>query len=291
MYNLDPHGTVMHNGVKVPVILCHYDSHNLGLGSNHGDVYHWFNKYGKTMDDVRNDVAKLMKKTGGSSSSGTESATYNVGDIVNFAGGNSYSSSDAVSGYSASASKAKITVKAEGAKHPYHIRAVNDSGAYISGVWGWVDANTLSAVKQDVVVENNNAATIKVGDVIKLVDGATYTSGAAIPSWVFGKTLYAREIQGDNVVFSTLQTGAVTGVVNKKYIVGNVEDEKKEEFKPYVVRVTVDVLNIRAGAGTSYAIKGTITDRGAYTIVEEKNGYGKLKSGAGWIYLDYTQKV
>ena len=60
MFNLDPKGTVTHNGVKVPVILCHADSYKLGLGSNHGDVYNWFNKYGKTMDDVRNDVAKLM---------------------------------------------------------------------------------------------------------------------------------------------------------------------------------------------------------------------------------------
>lgn len=63
MYNLDPHGTQTLNGVKVPVILCHKDSYKLGLGSNHGDVYHWFNKYGKDMDDVRNDVAALMKKT------------------------------------------------------------------------------------------------------------------------------------------------------------------------------------------------------------------------------------
>lgn len=288
MYNLDPHGTVMYNGVEVPVILCHYDSHKLGLGSNHGDVYHWFNKYGKTMDDVRDDVAALMKKTGGSSSSGTESATYNVGDIVDFAGGTSYVSSDAVSGSTAKATKAKITAKADKAKHPYHVRAVNDNGGYTTGVWGWVDANTISAAKKDAVVEDkkDTEAEIKVGDVIKLVDGATYASGATIPSWVFGKTLYARELQGDNVVFSTLKTGAITGVVNKKHIVGH-----EEEFKPYIVRVTVDVLNIRAGAGSNYALKGTITDRGAYTIVEEKNGYGRLKSGAGWIYLDYTKKV
>lgn len=60
MYNLNPLGTVSYNGVTVPVILCHYDSYHLGLGSNHGDVLHWFKKYGKTMDNVRQDVAKLM---------------------------------------------------------------------------------------------------------------------------------------------------------------------------------------------------------------------------------------
>lgn len=62
-YNLDPHGTVTVNNVKVPVILCHADSYKLGMGTNHGDVLHWFVKYGKTMDDVRNDVAALLHST------------------------------------------------------------------------------------------------------------------------------------------------------------------------------------------------------------------------------------
>lgn len=60
MYNIDPKGTVRYKGIDVPTILCHADSHKLKLGGNHGDVYHWFNKYGKTMDHVRNDVAALM---------------------------------------------------------------------------------------------------------------------------------------------------------------------------------------------------------------------------------------
>lgn len=61
LYNLDPQGTVTHCGVKnVPVILCHQDSYQYGLGSNHGDVLHWFPRYGKTMQVVRNDVSALL---------------------------------------------------------------------------------------------------------------------------------------------------------------------------------------------------------------------------------------
>lgn len=64
----------------------------------------------------------------------------------------------------------------------------------------------------------------------------------------------------------------------------------------YRVRVTANVLNIRKGAGTNYAKNGSITDKGVYTIVDESTGkgatlWGKLKSGAGWIALDYTKKV
>lgn len=64
---------------------------------------------------------------------------------------------------------------------------------------------------------------------------------------------------------------------------------------PYTVKVTCDVLNVRTGPGTGYTVAGTITDRGVYTITEEKDGkgakkWGKLKSGAGWIALDFTEK-
>ena len=38
-------------------------------------------------------------------------------------------------------------------------------------------------------------------------------------------------------------------------------------------------------------INGAITDRGVYTIIEQKNSWGKLKSGAGWINLKYTKSV
>lgn len=62
-------------------------------------------------------------------------------------------------------------------------------------------------------------------------------------------------------------------------------------FTPYRVRVTASVLNIRKGPGTSYAVTGQIKDRGVYTIVEENGTWGRLKSGAGWISLNYTKKV
>ena len=62
LYNINPKGTIKYSGIKVPTILCHQDSFKLGLGSNHKDIYHWFSKYGKTMLDVRTDVAALLKE-------------------------------------------------------------------------------------------------------------------------------------------------------------------------------------------------------------------------------------
>lgn len=62
-FGIDPHGTVQYNGVNVPTILCHADSYKLGLGSNHGDVYNWFPKFGKSMETVRDDVSALLAGT------------------------------------------------------------------------------------------------------------------------------------------------------------------------------------------------------------------------------------
>ena len=62
-------------------------------------------------------------------------------------------------------------------------------------------------------------------------------------------------------------------------------------FVPYLVRVTASEFNVRKGPGVSYGIAMTIPKGGAYTIMETKDGWGKLKSGAGWISLKYTEKA
>ena len=66
---------------------------------------------------------------------------------------------------------------------------------------------------------------------------------------------------------------------------------------PFKVKVEIDDLNIRTGAGTGYAKTGEKTGRGIFTITEVKEGkgaaagWGKLKSGAGWVSLDYCQII
>lgn len=52
-YGMDP--------LKDGVVICHAEGHKRGIASNHGDVLHWFPRHGKTMDDFRADVARLLK--------------------------------------------------------------------------------------------------------------------------------------------------------------------------------------------------------------------------------------
>ena len=66
---------------------------------------------------------------------------------------------------------------------------------------------------------------------------------------------------------------------------------------PFLVKVSIRDLNIRKGPGTNYSRTGSYTGIGVFTIVDVQSGqgsstgWGKLKSGAGWISLDYTQKL
>ena len=73
-----------------------------------------------------------------------------------------------------------------------------------------------------------------------------------------------------------------------------------DTFTPYLVRVSIEDLNIRRGPGTDYDKTGKYTGKGAFTIVEEAEGkgaslWGLLKSYQknrdGWISLDYTERV
>ena len=65
----------------------------------------------------------------------------------------------------------------------------------------------------------------------------------------------------------------------------------------FKVRVSVPDLNIRSGPGTNYAATGRFTGAGVFTITAvqtgqgSSTGWGKLKSGAGWIALDYAKRV
>lgn len=67
-----------------------------------------------------------------------------------------------------------------------------------------------------------------------------------------------------------------------------IEPEKDTSYR---VKITAKVLNVRKGPGTKYAVATTVKKGEVYTIVGESNGWGKLKSGVGWIKLSYTAKL
>ena len=133
----------------------------------------------------------------------------------------------------------------------------------------------------------------KVGDVVKLKANATYYNGASIPNFVKNSTLYYRGTNNNGIIISTQKTGAITGVVKADALEGGTStpaQPTQPTSTTYTVKVTADCLNIRRGPGTNYGISSQIRGKGIYTIVETRGNWGRLKSGVGWICLDYTKK-
>ena len=77
----------------------------------------------------------------------------------------------------------------------------------------------------------------------------------------------------------------------KRGIYTLLDDAPVAKAPSFLVRVTATALRIRSGPSVLYPQVGIIRSKGVFTIIEEKYGWGKLKSGAGWISLKHTTKV
>lgn len=161
-----------------------------------------------------------------------------------------------------------------------------------------------AAVRNDSVnVEKGKTADVNNGvlqigskgnlvvEMQKMLISCGYDCGPAGPDGDFGnKTLAAlRAFQKD----AGIVVDGVYGPVSKKALEQKYESSlgKISKEEAFMVKVTASALNIRKGPGTEYAITGVIKDKGCYTITEKQGHWGKLKSGVGWISLNYTEKI
>ena len=166
-----------------------------------------------------------------------------------------------------------ITIEvASDTKHPY---AVTDA-AY----------NALIELLVDICKRNNIKELKWEGD--KSLIGQVTKQNMTVHRWFRAD----KECPGD---YLYERHGEIAAAVNKKLGVVSsqpvVSVPKVEENKfPYLVRINTALLNVRAGAGTNYKITTRVKKNEVYTIVDEIDGWGKLKSGAGWISLKYTIK-
>lgn len=291
------------------------DTHCPGeyLYSRHDDIVEKVN--------ARLEKADLKVEVEVENNSKDTAADIKVGDIVEFIGNKQYTSSNAKNGVTATKSTAKVTVVSKNAKHPYHVRAIDNKGQFNNKIYGWVDAADLMPKKTITptpaptpaptptpipaptpTIESTEKVTIQKGDLVSLAADAKYYNGQEIPAFVLQNNWYVSSIAGTRAVIDKSEDGSrsIKSPVHTKFLT-KVEPKKKEEpkvetFKAYTVRVTAKKLNIRRSPSMLGKIDGVITDQGIYTIIAEDGGWGKLKSSidAGydrWISLQFTKKV
>ena len=141
-------------------------------------------------------------------------------------------------------------------------------------------------------------ADIKVGDVVEFTGTKHYVSSTAktASSCKPGKAKVTALAKGKAHPYHLIAVSGGGSTVYGWTDAADIKTSAAATATSYLVKVTTDVLNIRKGPGTNYGTNGAIHDKGTYTIVAESDGpgaskWGKLKSGAGWISLDYAKKV
>jgi hypothetical protein len=169
------------------------------------------------------------------------------------------------------------------------IEVANDGGADT----GWhVSDKALTALIDlcaDVCKRNGIHRLVWKGD--KSLVGQADKQNMTVHRWFAAKSCPGDYLYGKH--------GYIADEVNKRLAAaapGN-PTAPVQMVGSFIIRVTAAALNIRKGAGTNYAVAGTIKDKGTYTVVETSpgagasKGWGRLKSGAGWISLDYAERM
>lgn len=166
MYGLNP--------LSGNTIICHQDGYKLGIASNHSDVYHWFNKFGKTMDNVRNDVASAM---GGNIPTPTPAPSKSINDIA----------LEVLAGKWGNGSDRTNRLSAAG----YDVNAVQKR------------VNELLGVSSDG--SSSSSVSLKVGAKVTLSSSAqTYATGEKIPNSLKGKTYTIQQVGSGKVLLKEL---------------------------------------------------------------------------------------
>lgn len=292
MFDIDPHGTVMVDGVKCPTILCHQDSYKLGLGGNHSDIYHWFPKYGKNMETVRDDVAALLKPATTTTKPAATTTAFKAGDVVQITGTTYYSGKTVPSWVrkktwvvsTVSGDRVVVNKSADGKNaimSPFKASAL----ALVSAATTTKPATsttTTTTVKPSTTVTTTTTKIVK-GTVVSIAKGAKYYNGATVPSWVRAKNWIVKENpSGDRVVIDKSSDGknSICSAISSKYltIVSGGSTSTTTATKPATTTTTATIkkgskVRVKSGAKTYTGGKlASFVYKTTYTVLEEPNG-------------------
>lgn len=203
-----------------------------------------------------------------------------------------------------------VTITADFRKYPCIEKSIADHSAYLLG------AKNGSCVKYDglkgckdykkaaQIIKNGGYSTSpdyveKLCAIIERWNLTQYdnTQTSAAEVWYRVRKSW-KDATSQKGAFHSLENAKACADENVGYCVfdekGKVLYPQDKSCIPYLVKIPISDLNIRKGPGTDYESEGNIPV-GTYTIVEESDGrgaskWGRLKSSAGWIALDYTIK-
>ncbi len=291
------------NPLEDGVIISHREGHRRNIASNHGDPEHLWMGLGLpyTMDTFRKDVhEKMGTKMEDTTDCNPEKHIWDfllskIGNEYGVAGlmGNLYAESglnpkNLQNTYNKklNISDEEYTMLVDGGNYPDFI---TDKAGYGLAQWTYYTRkqNLLNYAKQkgtsignlDMQLEFLLQELSGYGNVYQTLIHAKNVAEAAVAVLTGYEKPANQRIQYGQLFYDKYASDTI------------------KHHVPFKVRVEIDDLNIRTGAGTNYAKTGKCTGIGVFTIVEvqdgkgAKIGWGKLKSGQGWISLDYATRI
>lgn len=138
----------------------------------------------------------------------------------------------------------------------------------------------IKSYLNDISVTSSSG--FKVGEKVRVKESATqYATGQALAWFVKGSIYEVTKVAGDKLLLSDIISWVWIDDVEK--VSANTVVSTDNTF---LVKIICDELNIRQKADFNSKIVGTVKRGEVYTIIQEENGLGKLKSGAGYISLN-----
>ena len=127
-----------------------------------------------------------------------------------------------------------------------------------------------------------SSSGFKVGETVRVKESATqYATGQALAWFVKGSIYEVTQVAGDKLLLSDIISWVWVDDVEQ--VSANTVVSTTQSF---LVEIICDELNIRQKADFNSKIVGIVKRGEVYTIVQEENGLGKLKSGVGYISLN-----
>lgn len=300
------------------VIVSHREGHARGIASNHGDPEHLWSGLGMsyTMDGFRKDVKAKMSGTS-VPSNGTQATVFaglSEKDAVSKIGELCRRDMES-SGVLASISAAQFILEsgygkselAQNANNCFGMKKSLSGNTWSGSVWDGKSTYTKKTQEQnkDGSYETITADFRKYPSMEKSVaDHSAYLLGAKN-----GANLRYAGLKGCTDYKKAAQLikdgGYATSLTYVEKLCTIIEKWKLTQFDtqtsadasaknpdtvtefpavPFSVKVIIDDLNYRSEPSMSGAVNGQ-TGKGTFTIVEVFDGWGHLKSGAGWIWL------
>ena len=303
-------------------IISHKEGHAKGIASNHGDPEHLWKGLGMsyTMDTFRQAVKAAMAGEATPAPSGLQATSFkdmSEADIIAKVGP-LFTADQKTSGILASVSMAQFILEsgygkselAQNANNCFGMKKSLSGNTWSGSTW---DGSSVYA-KKTQEYENGQYVTItadfrKYPSVEKsIADHSAYLLGAKNGSklrydGLKGCTDYKKAVQiikDGGYATSPTYVESICNIIERWKLTqydAAAPAEDKPAAVPFLVRVSIPDLNIRKGPGTNYARTGIYTGKGTFTIMEVRSGqgstagWGRLKSDAGWISLDYGKRV